>query len=209
MNIFQKVFSELEKNYFGAKCSLKFSNPWEMLVATMLSAQCKDETVNKITEKLFKKYKNIEDYANADILQFEKDIKSSGFFRNKAKNIISTAKILIKNFYGEVPNSMEELIKLPGVARKTANVVLGNSFGIVSGIAVDTHVSRVSKRIGLTISEIPKKQEIELMKNFEKDKWFNLSYYLIEHGRKICDAKKPKCKECFLKNFCKFGKKIS
>ncbi|GAB4140482.1 MAG: endonuclease III [Patescibacteria group bacterium] len=202
-----KIFSKLEKVYSGAKCVLKFSNSWELLVAVQLSAQCKDETVNKITEKLFVKYKTLESYANANLREFEEDIKSSGFFRNKAKNIISSAKIVLEKFGGKIPNSMEKILTLPGVARKTANVVLGNAFGIVEGIAVDTHVSRLSTRLGLTKSTSPEKQEKELMEIFDKKNWFNLTYYFIEHGRKICNAKKPKCNECFLKNFCKFYNK--
>ncbi len=168
----------------------------------MLSAQCTDKTVNNVTKKLFRKYKTLKDYADADLATLQEDIKSTGFYRNKAKNIKASAKLIIERFHGHVPNTMEELLRLPGVARKTANIVLGNAFGKVSGIAVDTHVRRLSQRLGFTKAQNPETIEQELMKIFPKDRWFSLTYLLIEHGRKVCIAKKPKCDECFLSHAC-------
>jgi len=197
-----KILSLLKQHYPNATIALKFSNTWELLVAVVLSAQCTDKRVNMVTEKLFKKYKSIHDYANAEQEEFEQDIRSTGFFRNKAKHIITTARKVLEEFDGKVPDSMEELISLPGVARKTANIILGNGFGKVEGIAVDTHVKRLSERLGLSENTNPDKVEQDLMKSFDKKEWFRLTYLLIEHGRAICDAKKPRCDECFLSNLC-------
>ncbi len=197
-----KICSILEKQYPQAKTVLSFGNPLEILVATILSAQCTDSRVNLVTKELFKKYKTAKDYANADIKKFEQEIRSTGFYKNKAKNIINAAKKIVSDFNGKVPNTMEELVTLPGVARKTANVVLGNAYGIVEGIAVDTHMIRVNYRLGLTKQKEPVKIEQDLMALLPKDKWFNYTYVLIEHGRKICTAKKPLCKECVLNKIC-------
>ena len=197
-----KILEALKKQYPGAKAALNFKNPLEILVATMLSAQCTDKRVNMVTEVLFKKYKTVKDYAKADSKIFEKEIHSTGFYHNKAKNIIESAKMIEKDFFGKIPDKMEDLIKLPGVARKTANIVLLNGFGKIEGIAVDTHVYRVSHRIGLTDANNPEKAEEDLMALLDRKEWGRFSYLLIEHGRKICDAKKPKCPECALADFC-------
>ncbi len=197
-----KINSILEKTYPRAKIVLRFKNNFELLVSVILSAQCTDAQVNKVTEKLFKKYHSVKDYAGADIKEFEQDIRSTGFYRNKAKNILAAAQIILEKFNGKVPNTMEELLEIPGVARKTANVVLGNAFGIVEGIAVDTHMRRVNFRLGLTEQTDPEKIEQDLMALLPKEKWFNYTYLIIEHGRAICDAKKPLCRECPLNKLC-------
>ena len=198
----ETLLTLLKDHYPNAKIALKFTNNWELLVAVILSAQCTDVMVNKVIEKLFKKYQSIEDYANADIRKFEQDIKSTGFYHNKAKNIKAAANLILEKYNDQVPKTMDEILTLPGVARKTANIVLGNAYGIVEGIAVDTHVRRVSQRLGLTENEDPNKIEQDLMKLFDKKDWFKLTYLLIDHGRAICQAKKPKCDECFLNNIC-------
>ena len=203
-----KIIELLEKEYNHPKVALKYNNPLQLLIATMLSAQCTDKRVNMVTEKLFKKYKTAEDYANMDIKVFEQEIKSTGFYKNKAKNIQKCCKILVEKFGGEVPKTMEELISLPGVARKTANIVLGNAYGIVVGIAVDTHVRRLSQRLGLSKNKDPEKIEKDLMKIVPKNKWFDINYLLIEHGRKICNARKPKCEECVINRLCPSAFKI-
>ncbi len=202
MNKKKEILELLKKHYPHAKIILKYSNEWELLVAVILSAQCTDVMVNKVTEKLFKKYKTIKDYANADLKELEQDIRSTGFYRNKAKNLKTAAKVVLEQFGGQLPRSIDEMIRIPGAARKTANVVLGNAFGIYEGIAVDTHVSRLSQRLGLSHQKDPNKIEQDLMKLYEKKDWFSLTYLLIEHGRKICEAKKPKCDECFLNKLC-------
>jgi len=197
-----KIVAILEKTYPRAKIVLKHENPWELLVSVILSAQCTDARVNIVTEKLFKKYHSVKDYASANQKEFEQDIRSTGFYHNKAKNIIGSAKMVLEKFNGKVPGTMEELLELPGVARKTANIVLGNAFGIVEGIAVDTHMRRVNFRLGLTKQKEPEKIEQDLMALLPKEKWFNYTHYIIEHGRAICDAKKPLCKECPLNKLC-------
>ncbi len=189
------ILDTLEREYPKAKCALGFSNPMEMLVSTILSAQCTDKMVNKVTEKLFKKYKTVEDYANADIHELEQDVRSTGFYRNKAKNIKATANIILEKYNGKVPNKMEDLISLPGVARKTANIVLGNSFGKVEGIAVDTHVKKFSYKTGLSDEKNPNKIEKDLMKQLPKKEWFPVTYKIIDHGRD-CKYKKKGCKIC-------------
>lgn len=199
---FPEIYKRLAKEYPGAKCALAFSNPHEMLFATILSAQCTDVMVNKVTEKLFKKYPTLEDFANADLGELELDVKSTGFFRQKSKNIQASARKIIDEFGGEVPSTMEELITLPGAARKTSNIVLGNAFGKVVGIAVDTHVRRLSTRLGFTTNEDPDKIERDLMSLVPKNKWFKLSYLLIEHGRAICKAPTPRCGDCVLNDLC-------
>ncbi len=173
-----------------------------MLFATILSAQCTDVMVNQVTEKLFKKYKTLADYASADIGELEQAIHSTGFFRQKAKNLQATARKLLADFDGQVPRTMAELTTLPGAARKTSNVVLGNAFGKTEGIAVDTHVRRLSQRLGLTDHEDPVKIERDLMDLAPKAKWFPLSYLFIEHGRAVCKAPTPRCEECVLADIC-------
>jgi len=197
-----KILLLLKKEYPKAKIALNFSTPLEILVATVLSAQCTDARVNIVTKSLFKKYRKVQDYAKANLKTFEQEIRSTGFYRNKAKNIISTAQKIVKDFNSKLPDSMDKLIQLPGVARKTANIVLFNGFGKVEGIAVDTHVRRLSQRLGLTKNQDPEKIEQDLMKLLDKKEWGKFSYLLIDHGRKICDAKKPKCLECILQKLC-------
>ncbi|MCB4790326.1 MAG: endonuclease III [Elusimicrobia bacterium] len=200
-NILEAI-KRLKKEYPDAKVALSYSNPLEILVATILSAQCTDERVNIVTQALFKKYRKLDDYANADLKEFEQDIRSTGFYRHKAKNIINSAKLILKNFKGKVPDKMEEILTLPGVARKTANVVLGNAYGIIEGIVVDTHVIRLSQRLGFTKNEAPEKIEQDLMKIVPKKDWFAFSYLLQSHGRKICKARNPDCPGCFLNYLC-------
>ena len=190
------------KQYPEARIALRFTDPLQLLVATILSAQCTDARVNVVTEKLFRKYKNAEDYAKADIREFEQDIRSTGFYRNKAKNIVAAAQMIIGDFSGKVPDTMAELIRLPGVARKTANVVLYNAFGKIEGIAVDTHVRRLSQRLGLSGNYDPEKIEQDLMGQIDKKLWGHVSHLLIEHGRQVCGAKKPQCKQCVLARLC-------
>ena len=184
------LLRELKKLFPHPKISLKYSSNWELLVAVILSAQCTDKKVNEVTEKLFKKYATLDDYVMAKPAEFEKGIHSTGFYRNKTKNILSSAKIVKGKYGGKIPNTMKEILTLPGVARKTANVVLGNAFGVVEGIAVDTHVCRLSKRFGLTKNTHPEKIERDLMAIMPKKEWFLFTYRLIEYGRKYCGARK-------------------
>ena len=197
-----KILTSLKKQYPNAKIALNFNNPLEILVATVLSAQCTDARVNMVTKSLFKKYRKVQDYAKANLKTFEQEIRSTGFYRNKAKNIISAAQKIVKDFGSKLPDSMDKLLQLPGVARKTANIVLFNGFGKVEGIAVDTHVRRLSQRLGLTKNQDPEKIEQDLMKLLDRKEWGKFSYLLIDHGRKICDAKKPECLECILQKLC-------
>jgi endonuclease III len=196
------IIAELRRLYPDAKCSLNFSNPLELLVATQLSAQCTDERVNMVTENLFLKYRSVEDYATVSQEEFEQDIKSTGFYRNKAKNIRAAAQRIITDFGGEVPHTMEALLTLPGVARKTANVVLGNAFGIIEGFVVDTHIGRLARRFGWTTNEDPVKVEQDLMKIVPREDWLDLSHLMIFHGRAICHARNPLCEQCTLVNLC-------
>src|SRR3989339_267242 len=196
----RKMLTVLRRIFPDAKCALFYSTPWELLIAVMLSAQCTDKKVNEVTTKLFKKYRSLSDYALAQSAQFEKDIQPTGFYRNKAKHILKTARVIKKKFHGEVPDKMADLLTLPGVARKTANIVLGNAYNIVEGIPVDTHVKRLSQRLGLSNESNPEKIEQDLMHLFKKKQWYKLSYLLIEHGRNTCNAKKPLCDKCFLKD---------
>jgi len=198
----KEIIRRLKREYPELKTALKFNNPFELLVATVLSAQATDIHVNKVTENLFKKYKTIRDYANVSLETLQKDVSSINFYRTKAKNIQESAKIIIKNFNSKVPGTMEELITLPGVARKTANIILSSAYGINEGIAVDTHVKRLANRLGLTKNEDPVKIEKDLMEITPKSEWGNLSHLLIFHGRKICQAKKPNHKECVLLDIC-------
>lgn len=190
------IFKELKKLFPSAKIALKFSNSWELLMAVILSAQCTDKMVNIVTEKLFKKYKTLDDYVNADLEEFEKDIHSTGFYHNKAKNILATAQIIKEKYKGKIPCTMEQLIELPGVARKTANIVLGNACGVVVGIAVDTHVRRLANLLGLSEQKNPNKIEQDLMQIFPKEQWNTVTYLLIEYGRKYCIAKKHDHDNC-------------
>jgi endonuclease-3 len=197
-----KVMELLEKEYSDAEIALEYTNPLELLIATILSAQATDEQINAITPKLFKKYKTPEDYANADLAALEQDIKSSGFYHNKAKNIKNCAKTLVEKFHSKVPKTMDELLELPGVGRKTANIVLANAFGVVEGVAVDTHVGRLAQRLGLSENDDPTKIEADLMKIVPKDKWMRITDLLIFHGRRVCTAKKPNCAGCVLNKIC-------
>ena len=198
----------LHATYPGAKCSLDFTNSLELLVATVLSAQCTDERVNRTTPDLFKRYRSAGDYASADLAQLGKAIQSCGFFNQKARSLKSAAAAMVEKHGGQVPRSMEELTKLPGVGRKTANVVLGNAFGINVGVTVDTHVSRVSKRLGLTSHDDPIKIEQDLMKIVPQEQWCQWSHLLIHHGRAICRAPKPLCEKCPLLAHCPTGPKV-
>jgi endonuclease-3 len=197
-----KIIELLEKEHTNAKIALNSSNPLELLVATMLSAQSTDETINKVTKTLFKKYTKPEDYVNAKLTELEQDIRSTGFYHNKAKNLQNATKMLVEKYNSKVPKTMEELVKLPGVARKTANIVLTNAFGMVAGVAVDTHVRRLAQRLGLSENKDPDKIERDLMNITPKDKWMRLTDLLIFHGRRVCTAKKPNCAECVLNKIC-------
>ena len=197
-----QIIKLLEKEHPDAKIALDYTNPLELLIATILSAQCTDKRVNIVTKTLFKKYRTPEDYANADQKTLEQDVKSTGFYRNKARNIKKCCQTLIEKFHSQVPRTMDEMLTLPGVARKTANIVLQNAYGVVEGIAVDTHVRRVAKRLGLTENEDPNKIEQDLMTIVPKAKWMRITDLLIFHGRRICDAKKPKCSACVLNKIC-------
>jgi len=190
------IVRKLKRLFPDAKIVLCYGNPWELLVAVMLSAQCTDVMVNRVTKTLFKKYRTLDDYVKADIREFEKDIHSTGFYRVKAKHILEAAQIVRHRFGGRVPSSMEHLISLPGVARKTANVVLGNAYGIVEGIAVDTHVIRLSRVWGLTQHKDPQKIEKDLMGLLPRDEWFGFTYLTIEYGRKYCIARKHHHERC-------------
>jgi len=198
----QQIIKLLEKEHPDAKIALNYTNPLELLVATILSAQCTDKRVNIVTKTLFKKYTTPKDYANANLKKLEEDIKSTGFYRNKAKNLKKCCQTLIEKFNSQVPKTMEEMLELQGVARKTANIVLSNAYGVIIGIAVDTHVRRVAKRLGLTENENPDKIEKDLMKIVPKKSWMKITDLLIFHGRRICDAKKPKCEKCILNKLC-------
>ena len=190
------ILGELKKLFTHAEIMLRYSSPWELLVAVMLSAQCTDKMVNKVTENVFKKYKSLDDYIKTSPRECEKDIFSTGFYRAKTKNILETARIIKNEYKGIVPNTMEEMITLPGVGRKTANVVLGNAYGVVEGIAVDTHVIRLSRILGLTKHVNPEKIEKDLMKVVPREEWLHTTYLLIEYGRKYCIAKKHNHQNC-------------
>ncbi len=197
-----EIITRLKKEYRNPGTALKHGNAWELLVATVLSAQCTDERVNKVTPALFKEYPDAESMAKADLKKLEGLVKSTGFYKQKAKRLKVIAERIVKEYGGKVPDSMQELVKLPGVARKTANIVLSYGFGKVEGIAVDTHVRRVSYRLGLTDSKDPVKIEQDLMRMFDKKDWALVNGLLIEHGRRVCKAKKPACEECVLKELC-------
>ncbi|WNY28364.1 Endonuclease III [Methanimicrococcus stummii] len=199
---FNAVWEILQQLYPKPDVELNFETPFEVLAATILSAQCTDRQVNTVTKVLFKKYKTIEDYANADPAEFGKDIYSTGFYNSKTKHIIGSANMILNNYGGQVPDTMTELVKLPGVGRKTANIVLSRGFGINDGIAVDTHVKRLSNKIGFTEQEDPDKIEQDLMKLTDKKDYDDMSLTLIFHGRRVCDAKKPKCDVCAIWDMC-------
>jgi endonuclease-3 len=197
-----RILSILAKTYPNATCALHHNNAWELLVATILSAQCTDKRVNEVTPGLFRKYPDIRDFAAVSQDELAQDIRSTGFFNNKAKSVIGAAKKILSDFHGEVPRTIEELLTVPGAARKTANVVLGTAFGIASGIVVDTHVQRISQRLDLTHESDPKKIEQDLVKIIPKDHWIAFSHEIILHGRALCIARKPKCAECPLSGLC-------
>lgn len=208
-----EIFERLRKMYPDAKCSLDHKTPLDLIVATTLSAQCTDARVNIVTKDLFKKYKRPEDYINAGVKVLEKEIQSTGFYRNKAKNIVNMCKKLVENFGGKVPNTLEELVTLDGVGRKTANVVLGTAFG-VPGVVVDTHCGRIARRLGFTKNTDPVKVEQDLMKVWNKPDWSLYSHMMVFHGRALCLARGPKCSICPLADLCPFptsreGKKIA
>lgn len=204
----KKILQILRSTYPDVKTALRHRDPLEMLIATILSAQCTDVRVNEVTKTLFKKLRTAQDYANVSLAELEEIIRPTGFFRNKAKSIKACCRGLLENHSGKVPESMEALVQLPGVGRKTANVVLGSAFGI-PGIVVDTHVKRVSQRLGLTKEKDPVKIEFELMALIPKKDWIDFSHELIWHGRRVCAARKPKCAQCPLREQCDYGKKIS
>lgn len=198
----ERTCEVMHELYPDADCALNYSNAHELLFATILSAQSTDATVNKVTADLFKKYPTVQAFADADPEEFQEDIRSTGFFRNKTKHVVGAANMILKEYGGEVPDTMEELVKLPGVARKTANVVLGTYFEKPSGFVVDTHVKRVAYRLGLTDEKRPKKVEQDLMEIFPRDEWIFLGHALIWHGRQICDARNPECGRCPLEDVC-------
>src|SRR5271169_4298980 len=198
----RKIIAALDRTYPGAHCELDHRSPLELLIATILSAQCTDKRVNIVTAELFKKYRSAEDYANAPIAELEQAIRTTGFFRNKAKNIQACCRKLVERHGGAVPRTMEELTQLDGVGRKTANVVLGNAFGINVGVVVDTHVTRLSQRLGLTKQKTPEKIELELMALVPQKQWALFSHWLIWHGRRRCAARKPDCANCEIRRLC-------
>lgn len=198
----RKIIQILEKEYPDAKTALLHKNPFELLIATILSAQCTDERVNMVTPVLFKRYPNAKAFAEANQVELENIIRSTGFFKAKARNIIKCCKALVENHSGKVPDNIDDLTNLPGVGRKTANVVLGGAFGIASGIVVDTHVKRLAERLGLSKDTNPEKIEVDLMKVVPKNSWISFSDMLIWHGRKVCKARKPKCLECVINKYC-------
>jgi endonuclease III len=196
------ILAGLDTAYPNATCELRHENAFQLLIATILSAQCTDVRVNQVTEELFKKYKTPQDFAVASPTELEREIRPTGFFRNKTKSIMGASKEIIEKFGGEVPRTMDEILQLPGVARKTANVVLGTAYGIASGVVVDTHVQRLSNRLDLTHNDDPKKIEQDLMKVIPQNKWIIFSHQMIWHGRRVCFARKPRCVDCNLERIC-------
>lgn len=196
------ILQKLDEAYPDASCELKHENPFQLLISTILSAQCTDVRVNEVTKTLYQKYKTPQDFAYADPKELEQEIRPTGFFRNKTKSIMGASKGILENFNGEVPKTMDEILTLPGVARKTGNVVLGSGYGIASGVVVDTHVMRLSRRLDLTKHEDPKKIEQDLIKIIPQDHWIKFSHQLIWHGRRVCIARKPRCVECNLESIC-------
>lgn len=204
---YSSILEKLEHEYKDMGCALNFSSPFELLVATMLSAQTTDITVNKATEKLFRVYNTPEEFTALSAQELEPYVRTCGFYKTKAANIISTSKLIMDKYNGRVPDTMEDLTSLPGVGRKTANVVMSNAFG-KDAIAVDTHVFRVSNRLGLAEAKDVESTEKQLMENIPKDKWSMAHHWLIWHGRKVCNARKPNCQDCFLKGECKFNQSL-
>lgn len=198
----RRVIGRLRRTYPDAHCALNYANPLQLLAATILSAQCTDERVNQVTETLFRKYRSAEDFANADPAELEKDIRPTGFFRNKAKSLRGMGQKLVEKFHGEVPRTMEDLVSLPGVARKTANVVLGNAFGDAPGVVVDTHVTRLSARLGFSDAPTAEKIEKELMALVPRKDFVMFPHWMIFHGRAVCKARGPQCKVCVLADLC-------
>ncbi|MGH9573006.1 MAG: endonuclease III [Candidatus Acidiferrales bacterium] len=196
------ILQKLDEAYPNATCALKHANPFQLLIATILSAQCTDERVNMVTPRLFQKYKDPRGFAYANPAEVENEIRSTGFFRNKTKSIIGASKKIVEDFHGDVPKAMDELLTLPGVARKTANVVLGTGFNVASGVVVDTHVLRLSARLDLTTHTDPKKIEQDLMKAIPQERWILFAHQLIWHGRRVCIARRPRCIDCNLKTIC-------
>ncbi|MGB8477052.1 MAG: endonuclease III [Candidatus Acidiferrum sp.] len=196
------ILARLDEAYPNATCELKHESAFQLLISTILSAQCTDVRVNQVAETLYKKYRTPEAFAYANPGELEQDIRPTGFFRNKTKSIMGASRAIIENFGGQVPRTMEEMLTLPGAGRKTANVVLGTAYGIASGIVVDTHVIRIANRLDLTRNEEPKKIEQDLMQVIPKEKWIQFSHQIIWHGRRVCQARKPKCVECSLENIC-------
>lgn len=197
-----KAFNEL---YPDAACSLDYIDPLQLMISTQLAAQCTDARVNTVTKSLFEKYRNVHDFANASQDELEQDVRSTGFYHNKARNIINACKMIISDFNGSVPSKMEDLLKLPGVGRKTANLILVDCFG-TPGVVVDTHAIRLSNRIGLTVNEDPGKIEYDLMKVIPKESWGVFCHQLVYHGRAVCNARKPRCIDCTIRKYCNFGK---
>lgn len=202
----EKIIQILRKQYPRSQTALRFESPLQILVATILSAQCTDEKVNEITPSLFQKYQKAQDFAQADQGVLEREIRPTGFFRNKAKSIINASKKIVEDYNGEVPDRMEDLITLPGVARKTANIVLSSAYKRAEGIAVDTHVKRLSQRLGLSQQKNPDKIELDLMNIISKKDWLDFNYLLVDHGRRICQARKPQCPSCPLSQLCPSAK---
>jgi endonuclease-3 len=203
-----KIYDRLLAAYPDAKCALDFSTPLQLLVATILSAQSTDKTVNTVTPALFRKFRTAKQFAEGELPELEKLVHSTGFFRNKAKSIQGACRMIADDHGGKVPEDMDELLKLPGVARKTANVVLGVAFGKAEGVVVDTHVQRLSVRLNFTTESRPEKIEEDLMKLFPREKWIHLSHLLIHHGRALCQARKPRCMECPIEDLCKSADKV-
>ena len=196
------ILAKLHEAYPNATCELKYENPFQLVISTILSAQCTDVRVNLVTEKLYKKYPDAQAFAYANPAELQQEIRPTGFFRNKTKSVMGASKAIVEKFAGTVPRTMEEMLSLPGVARKTANVVLGTAYGIPSGVVVDTHVLRLSRRLELTKHTEPKKVEQDLMKIIPQDQWIQFSHQLIWHGRRVCIARKPRCMDCNLEPLC-------
>ncbi len=196
------ILAKLDEAYPNATCELKHENAFQLLISTILSAQCTDVRVNQVAETLYKKYPNPQAFAYATPSELEQEIRPTGFFRNKTKSVMGASKAILEKFGGQVPRTMEEILTLPGVARKTGNVVLGTAYGIASGIVVDTHVQRLSNRLDLTRNQDPKKIEQDLMQIIPRERWIQFSHQIIWHGRRVCQARKPKCVECNLETLC-------
>lgn len=197
-----EIYRRLEKEYPGARTALRHSNPFELAVATILSAQCTDERVNQVTPRLFRRFPDARALAQAPLQELESIIRPTGFFRNKARNLVAMARAVVEQHRGELPSSMQDLVRLPGIGRKTANVILGNAFGVEEGVVVDTHVKRLARRLDLSRAGVPEKIEQDLMQLFVRDRWTTLAHLLISHGRRVCQARKPKCRECVVAGIC-------